>query len=259
MFDRSAASLIAKIPDGMPTTNPAIQVDRCGVLNLGWTAENSFGNSRSRDMAYQIRACPYWKTSSDEIIPVNAPITIIDRDHRLAPSTFRAYATGASAASPETNVVYFIMPSSTTATPTYSSVQITSDAMIPNGRSRCGRRHSSAAVETESNPIYVKKTIAPPVTIPPNPEGANGVQFAGLTSMPPTTRNVRIAPILIATITLLASADSRTPRTRSSVSRNTIRNPGRLKYAPVQCPEAHTGLAHFSGRLIPNAANCAFE
>ena len=33
-------------------------------------------------------------------------------------------------------------------------------AMMPKGRSRCGLRHSSAAVETESNPIYVKKTIA---------------------------------------------------------------------------------------------------
>src|SRR6266478_6015606 len=34
--------------------------------------------------------------------------------------------------------------------------------------------------------------MAPPVTIPANPEGANGVQLAGLMSIPPTTRNVRI-------------------------------------------------------------------
>ena len=39
--------------------------------------------------------------------------------------------------------------------------------------------------------------MAPPVTIPANPEGAKGVQLAGFTSIPPTTRNVRIAPILI--------------------------------------------------------------
>src|ERR1700722_1130153 len=100
MFDRSAASLMAKIPDGIPTTNPAIQVETCGVLNLGWTSENILGNRRSRDIAYQMRACPYWKTSNDEIMPVSAPITMIERDQRLAPSTFSAKATVASAASP---------------------------------------------------------------------------------------------------------------------------------------------------------------
>src|SRR4029077_615588 len=99
--------------------------------------------------------------------------------------------------------------------------------------------------------------MAPPVTIPANPEGANGVQLALLTSMPPTTRNVRIAPILIITMTLLAPADSFTPRTSSSVRIKTIRKPGTLKYAPVQCPEAHTGLAHSLGRFKPKAASCA--
>src|SRR5208282_5047688 len=100
--------------------------------------------------------------------------------------------------------------------------------------------------------------MAPQVTIPPKPEGAKGDQFAGFTSIPPTTKNVRIAPILTATMKLLASADSFTPRTSNSVRTNTIRNPGRLKYAPVHWPEAHTGLAHLSGNRIPNAANCAF-
>ena len=121
------------------------------------------------------------------------------------------------------------MPSNTTATPTYSTVQIIREAIIPKGKSLWGLRHSSAAVETESKPIYVKNTIAPPVTIPPKPDGANGFQFAGFTSIPPTTRNVRMAPIFTATITLFASADSRTPRTSSKVKMNTIRNPGALK------------------------------
>src|SRR5277367_2184555 len=99
--------------------------------------------------------------------------------------------------------------------------------------------------------------MAPPVTIPANPDGANGVQLALLTSIPPTIKKVRIAPILIITITLLAPADSFTPRTNSSVRMNTIRKPGRLKYAPVQCPEAQTGLAHWLGRFKPKAASCA--
>ena len=48
--------------------------------------------------------------------------------------------------------------------------------------------------------------MAPPVTIPAKPEGAKGVQFAGFTSIPPTTRKVRMAPILIRTMMLLVSA-----------------------------------------------------
>ena len=56
MFERSAASLMAKIPAGTPTANPATQVDKCGVLKRGWTAENNLGKSPSRDMAYQMRA-----------------------------------------------------------------------------------------------------------------------------------------------------------------------------------------------------------
>ena len=44
--------------------------------------------------------------------------------------------------------------------------QTISEAMMPNGTSFCGLWHSSAAVETESNPMYVKNTMAPPVTMP---------------------------------------------------------------------------------------------
>ena len=56
----------------------------------------------------------------------------------------------------------------------YSTVQIASVARIPIGTVRCGSLHSSAAVETESNPIYVKKMIDPPVSIPDHPFGENG-------------------------------------------------------------------------------------
>src|SRR5262249_27907218 len=73
------------------------------------------------------------------------------------------------------------------------------------------------------------------------------------------TRNVRIAPILIATITLLASADSRTPRTNNNVRTNTIKNPGTLKHAPVDPGGGETGLDQCAGRWMPNAASCAVE
>src|ERR1035438_3625127 len=107
MFARSAASPISTSPAGIPTAKHAIHVDQCGVLYFGCTAENNFGSNPSRDIAYQIRACPYWNTSSEEIIPVSAPITITERKNGCTPKYFIAYATGASAASPETNVVYF--------------------------------------------------------------------------------------------------------------------------------------------------------
>jgi hypothetical protein len=61
-----------------------------------------------------------------------------------------------------------------------------------------------------------------------------------------------MAPILMATITLLASADSRTPRTSSTVRMKTMRNAGKLKYEPVQRPASHTGVDHLSARLRPN-------
>jgi hypothetical protein len=49
--------------------------------------------------------------------------------------------------------VYFIMPSKTIETPTYRSVHAINEAMMPKGKSRCGLRASSAAVETESKPM----------------------------------------------------------------------------------------------------------
>src|SRR5579884_1616124 len=99
--------------------------------------------------------------------------------------------------------------------------------------------------------------MAPPVTTPPKPEGAKGFQFEGFTNAPPTIRNTRMAPILIATMMLLASADSLIPRTSSTVRMKIIRKAGILKYAPVQWPPSQTGVDHLSGRLMPNDDNCA--
>ena len=81
---------------------------------------------------------------------------------RFMPIALRALATGASLF----NVSQCAMPVSTRATEPYSRAQIANVAKIPMGMSRCGWWHSSAAVETESKPIYVKKTIAPPVSTP---------------------------------------------------------------------------------------------
>ena len=45
------------------------------------------------------------------------------------------------------------IPVSTTATAMYRTVHTIKVAMMPMGKSRCGLRASSAAVETESNPM----------------------------------------------------------------------------------------------------------
>src|SRR5215472_884963 len=187
-------------------------------------------------------------------------MTITAWNQRLAPRCDKAEATGAFAASPLAlvKVEYFIIPNKTRDTPIYKIVQTISDAMIPNGMSFCGLRASSAAVETESKPMYVKKIIAPPARTPANPEGANGCKLTGFINIPPTIRKVMMAPIFTRTITLLASADSRIPQTSKTVSTNMIRNAGTLKYAPVHWP-SQGGDDHLSGRFRPNAASCALR
>jgi predicted permease len=74
MFARSANVPISQMPAGIPTTSPAIQVLMCGVLWTGCTRENILGSRPSRDMANQMRACPYWNTSSEESMPTMAPM-----------------------------------------------------------------------------------------------------------------------------------------------------------------------------------------
>ena len=64
---------MSRIPAGMPTTNPAIQVAVEGVRKRGCTRPNKRGRSPSRDIANQTRACPSWNTSNDEIMPIIAP------------------------------------------------------------------------------------------------------------------------------------------------------------------------------------------
>ena len=61
------------------------------------------------------------------------------------------------------------MPTTTRDTATYRAVQIPSEPMMPIGRSRCGRRVSSAAVATMSKPMKAKKTIAAPAKMPAHP------------------------------------------------------------------------------------------
>ena len=53
-------------------------------------------------------------------------------------------------------------------------VEMISEPMIPIGKSREGLRVSSATVDTASNPMYAKKTMAAPDCTPAQPFGRKG-------------------------------------------------------------------------------------
>ena len=84
-------------------------------------------------------------------------------------------------------------------------------AIIPIGMSRCGFFVSSAVVETASNPMKAKKTIAAPLITPEKPLGMNGCQFVGLTKKAPKEIKKTTTAILAITTTLLVRALSRMP------------------------------------------------
>src|SRR5216684_1536412 len=176
-------------------------------------------------MANQTRAWPIWNTSREEIMPISAPMSTTKRTLEMW-SFLSVLTTGAASS---TSVSQRTSPVSTTTTEMYSRVQTTRVAMMPIGKSRWGFLHSSAAVDTESKPMYVKKTIEPPVRMPGQPLGANGCQFEVWIKRDANETNTRIAMIFISTITLLVSADSRMPRTRMTVRSITMMNAGQLK------------------------------
>ena len=70
-------------------------------------------------MANQTRACPSWKTSSDEIMPIMAPKSTASRiqcrlcEPVVRPSCLRLFTTGAASS---ISVCHGTMPVSTTAT-----------------------------------------------------------------------------------------------------------------------------------------------
>src|SRR2546426_7333208 len=71
--------------------------------------------------------------------------------------------------------------------------------------------------------------MAPPVSTPCQRLGMKGFQFAVFTYLTAKDTKTTMATNLIATIRLLASADSRMPITSNTVSSITIVKPGRLK------------------------------
>src|SRR5438132_13621367 len=91
-----------------------------------------------------------------------------------------------------------------------------------------------------------------PVRIPENPLGANGRQLALLMALDAPKQKIRMAAILMATMTVFASALSRTPRTSTTVTRSVIRSAGILKIPAGPPGAGNGGYANCGGRWTPN-------
>ena len=84
-------------------------------------------------------------------------------------------------------------------------------AIMPMGKSRFGLFVSSAVVETASNPMKAKKTIAAPPITPPKPLGMNGCQLVGLTMKEPKEITKMTTATLMMTMVVFVVALSRIP------------------------------------------------
>src|ERR1700681_4738516 len=143
------------------------------------------------------------------------------------------------------------MPVKIPATAIYKTVQISSDAIIPIGKSRCGFFASCAVVETASNPIYAKNMYAAPTLIPLKPIGAKLCQslpqFATDTYREPNPMTNSTTETLITTIVELNRALSLMPTTRIAVMTSAMTKAGKLK--PISVPKIR-------GAFISSCARC---
>src|SRR2546423_1976392 len=121
----------------------------------------------------------------------------------------------------------------------YSTVQISSEPMMPIGISFCGFFASCAAVLTASNPMYAKKTRPAPAVTPVQPKaprspvlaGMKGCQLAGFTACAAATMKSSTTATLMNTMTLLTFADSLMPITNRVVTIAMMITAGRLNTA----------------------------
>src|SRR5207248_11512790 len=145
----------------------------------------------------------------------------------------------------------------------YSTVQISSEPMMPIGMSFCGFFASCAAVLTASNPMYAKNTRPAPAITPVQPNaprspvlgGMKGCQLAGFTARTAATMKSRTTATLMKTMTLLTFADSLMPTTSRVVTIAMMITAGRLNTAGVVHCGATTprAAAREQGTLMPTS------
>src|SRR5690242_12744165 len=205
-----------------------------------------------------MRGWPSNMTSMVLVRPMIAPNLTIGLSQPM-PVASMPNAIGAGTLSCE----YLTTPVSTSATAKYNTVQITSDAMMPIGMSRCGLRASCAAVETASKPMNAKKLTPAPRSTPLRPYspkwpalgGMNGCQFARLMYAAPNAANNSSTTTLITTMPVLSPADSRMPMMSNTEIASTTTAAGMLKMPCTVAPPGSAtsepgGPAHWAG--MPN-------
>ena len=100
-------------------------------------------------MIMKMRGWPMTITSTTEARPISAPTSTTQRSQPSCGCAATAVTTGSSVPSSW----YGTRPVITAAMAMYSTVQITSDSIMPIGMSRCGRCDSCAATDTASKPM----------------------------------------------------------------------------------------------------------
>src|SRR5216110_3370462 len=171
-----------------------------------------------------------------------------DESPAIAPSLMRedihpnpAWSAATAIGSGTFSSLYEITPVAMPDTRMYSTVQISSEPMMPIGMSFCGFFASCAAVLTASNPMYAKNTRPAPAITPVQPNaprspvlgGMKGCQLAGFTARTAATIKSRTTATLMKTMTLLTFADSLMPITSRVVTIAMMITAGRLNTAGV--------------------------
>src|SRR6266513_3820338 len=190
--------------------------------------------------------------------PAIAP-SVMREDIQPSPARSAATAIGSGTLSS----LYEITPVAIPETRMYSTVQMSSEPMMPTGMSFCGFLASCAAVLTASNPMYAKNTMPAPVITPVQPNsprfpvfgGMKGCQLAGFTACAAATINRRTTATLMNTMTLLTLADSLIPITSSVVTSAMMMMAGRLNTAgSVHCgATTPRAAAREHGTLMPTS------
>src|SRR6266550_6072981 len=181
----------------------------------------------------------------------------------IQPSPARSAATAIGSGT--LSSLYEITPVAIPETRMYSTVQMSSEPMMPTGMSFCGVLASCAAVLTASNPMYAKNTMPAPVITPVQPNSPRvpvfgdmkGCQFAGLMACAAPTMNNSTTATLTNTMTLLTLADSLMPTTSSVVTIAMMITAGRLKTA-VTCGRVFGSIPRVD-RLCSSASVIAFH
>jgi hypothetical protein len=168
----------ASVPTPTPTATrtsvmmPVALIDRYGVRKRSWTSLSQLTRMRSRPIAKLTRAAERMEAFALETVASTAP-TIISTDPNapraagptstkgMAPAMGRnvLVATSATGISDPESTSSGSVPVETYITPTYSSVGVTTDAIIASGRFRLGFLISSALVAMTSNPMNVTYTV----------------------------------------------------------------------------------------------------